>query len=197
MELIIAIWATGQLPDCPAWRERRPPGVWYPGIPVIQALLWQYLGDYPAHVQPHTEATVSWSMCIVCPHQVVYSTWYRSTAAPSQQQGCVSHASVSLTVLTWPSTSVDLVSLQWHDPTSSRDNWSVLIFLRGLYEFTWNIFAATQWVNLCMSFFQGKNNLPWFVVPVAVTILLRASKLALFVAGKDVNKEKHGRWGFV
>lgn len=27
-------------------------------------------------------------MCIVCPHQVVYSTWYQSIVIPFQQQGC-------------------------------------------------------------------------------------------------------------
>ncbi len=73
---------------CPAWREHRPPGVWYPGIPVIQALLWQSLGDSPAHFQPHIEALLSYSMCIVCPHLVVYSTWYQSIVILFQRQGC-------------------------------------------------------------------------------------------------------------
>lgn len=73
---------------CPARREHRPPGVWYPGIPVIQALLWQSLCDYLAHFQPHTEAPLSQSMCIVCPHQVVYSTLYQSTVKLFHQQSC-------------------------------------------------------------------------------------------------------------
>lgn len=71
MELIIAIWAAGQLPDCPAGREHGPPGVLYPGIPVIQAELWQSLGDCSAHLQPHSDSSLSESIWIVCLHRLV------------------------------------------------------------------------------------------------------------------------------